>query len=84
MTERDVNGTTLTPLNMLYSGPYSITSVTNDETTDIKMVTLNRNPKYIDNEYHIEKINFRFFREPNHLIKYKSLINVFNDTQNIL
>lgn len=84
MTERDLNGTTLTPLNMLYSGPYSITSVTNDETTDIKMVTLNRNPEYIDNEYHIEKINFRFFREPNHLIKYKSLINVFNDTQNIL
>ena len=84
MTERDVNGTTLTPLNMLYSGPYSITSVTNDETTDIRMVTLNRNPQYIDDEYHIERINFRFFKEPNHLIKYKSLINVFNDTQNIL
>lgn len=84
MTAEEVSGVITNPNQFLYSWPYSITDITNDETTWIRSVILSRNKRFNDPNYHIDKLSFRFFKDPNDLIKYKSMINVFNDTENIL
>ena len=83
-TSEEITWVITNPLEFLYSGPYIVNEITNDETTGIRSVVLTRNKLSSDPDYHIDKLSFRFFKEPNDLIKYKSLINVFNDTENIL
>jgi hypothetical protein len=84
MTSEEITATVVNPTEFLYSGPYIVNDVTNDETTGIKSVILTRNTLFEDSDYHIDRVSFRFFKEPNDLIKYKSMINIFNDTENIL
>jgi ABC-type transport system substrate-binding protein len=84
MTRAEISGTISNPAKFLYSGPYTISDITNDETTGIRSVILVRNKKFTDRSYHIDKISFRFFKTPSDILKYKSMINVFNDTENIL
>lgn len=84
MTAREMTTPSSNPLQYTYSWPYIISAVTNDETTGIRSVILNRNKKNKNDQYHIDKMSFRFFKDPNDLVKYKSMINVFNDTENIL
>lgn len=84
MTTKDISRVITNPNQFLYSGPYIISALNNDETTGIRSVVLTRNKKFEDKNYHIDKLSFKFFKNPSDLLKYKSRINIFNDTENIL
>ena len=69
---------------MLYSWPYKYESTSTDQTTWVKSVVLTRNEYFKNKEYHIDKLTFRFFKDPASLLKYKTMVNIFNDTENVL
>jgi ABC-type transport system substrate-binding protein len=69
---------------MLYSWPYTVDSVWQDENLWIKRLTLSKNKVYPEKEFIIDKIVFKIFNDTSHFLKHKDSINIFNDKTSLI
>ncbi len=81
--EKELEGS-FPPVGWVYSGKYTLTNVSQDETVGITKMTLTKNPEYFANDTFIETILFKIFRDNAHFIKHKNSVNIFNDRENII
>ncbi len=72
------------PVWGLYSGAYTLSSVNQDDTVGITVMTLTKNPEYFQNDAFVDTILLKLFRDNAHFLKHKNSINIFNDKDNIL
>lgn len=83
LTEEEITGKF--PLEaMLYSWPYMVESIGEDETLWIKKLTLKKNPQYSENDFVIEKLIFKIFRDTAHFLKHKDSVSLFNDKESLI
>lgn len=68
----------------LYSGKYKVVLIKEDQNLWIVELSLEKNENYFQNNVYIDKLIFKFFKDANSIIKNKDVINIFNDSENIL
>ncbi|MFA5917074.1 MAG: ABC transporter substrate-binding protein [Candidatus Gracilibacteria bacterium] len=68
----------------LYSGKYKVALIKEDKNLGIVELSLEKNENYFQNDVYIDKLIFKFFKDNNSIIKNKDVINIFNDSENIL
>lgn len=68
----------------LYSGPYKLESIWQDESLWIKRLTLEKNEFFSHTDVFIDKIVFKIFDDTNHFLKHKDSVNLYNDKSNII
>lgn len=68
----------------VYSGPYKVETLAQDENLWIKKLTLDKNPLYKKSDVFIDKISFKVFDDTAHFLKHRETVNIFNDKTNIL
>lgn len=69
---------------MLYSWPYIVDSIWQDENLGIKKLTLSKNKSFPENQFIIDKIVFKVFNDTPHFLKHKDSINIFNDKLSLI
>ncbi len=69
---------------MLYSWPYMLESVGQDENLWIKKLNLTKNPYFSDKVFIIDKLLFKVFEDTSHFLKHKDSINIFNDKSSLI
>lgn len=69
---------------ILYSWPYMLESVGQDENLWIKKLNLTKNPYFSDKEFIIDKLLFKVFEDTSHFLKQKDSINIFNDKWSLI
>ena len=72
------------PIGGIYSGAYTLSSVNQDDTVGITVMTLTKNSEYFQNDAFVDTILLKLFRDNAHFLKHKNSINIFNDKENIL
>lgn len=72
------------PIDGLYSGPYMIETVSYDDSLWIQKLILTKNEYYKEKEVLIAKYIYKIFKDQNHFLKHKDLINIFFDKSKII
>ena len=70
--------------NGIYSGYFTLTSISQDETVGITKITLGKNNDYFGNDMYINFLILNLFRDEAHFLKNKNSFNVFNDKDSII
>ncbi len=68
----------------LYSGKYKVALIKEDKNLWIVELSLEKNENYFQNNIYIDKLIFKFFKNNNSILKNKDIINIFNDSENII
>lgn len=72
------------PIDGLYSWPYLIETVSYDDSLWIQKLILAKNTFYKEKEILIWKYIYKIFKDQNHFLKHKDLINIFFDKNKII
>lgn len=72
------------PIDGLYSWPYMVETVSYDDSLWIQKLILSKNEYYKEKEILIAKYIYKIFKDQNHFLKHKDLINVFFDKNKII
>lgn len=72
------------PIDGLYSGAYKIDTVSYDDSLWIQKLILAKNEHYKEKEILVSKYIYKIFKDSNHLLKHKELINVFFDKNRLI
>lgn len=72
------------PMDWVYSWPYKVDVVSYDDSLWVQKLILTRNENYKDKNILISKYIYRIFRDNEHILKHKDLINIFFDKENII
>lgn len=70
--------------NGIYSGYFTVSSVTQDDTLGITKITLWKNKSYFNNPLYIDYLILNLFRDEAHLMKNKNSFNIFHDKNSII
>lgn len=71
-------------INGVYSGRYTLASISQDETVGITKITLWKNENYFENDMYIQFLILNLFRDETHFLKNKNSFNIFNDKEWII
>ena len=71
-------------INGVYSGRFTLTSISQDETVGITKITFGKNMSYTANNMYIEFLILNLFQDEAHFLKNKNSFNIFNDRNNII
>ncbi len=72
------------PIDGVYSWPYIIETVSYDDSLWIQKLILTKNSFYKEKEILIWKYIYKIFKDQNHFLKHKDLMNVFFDKNKII
>lgn len=72
------------PVDWIFSGPYKIDTVSYDDSLWIQKLILAKNEYYNKEKILISKYIYKIFRDEEHFLKHKDIINVFYDKNNII
>lgn len=72
------------PIDGIYSGPYKVETVSYDDSLGIQKLILTKNENYTKSNVLISKYIYKIFRDTEHFLKHKDIINVFYDKDNII
>lgn len=72
------------PIDGVYSWPYIIETVSYDDSLWIQKLILTKNSFYKEKEILIWKYIYKIFKDQNHFLKHKDLMNVFFDKNRII
>lgn len=72
------------PIDGIYSWPYKIETVSYDDSLGIQKLILAKNDFYTKEKVLISKYIYKIFRDTEHFLKHKDIINVFYDKNNII
>jgi len=72
------------PIDGIYSWPYKIETVSYDDSLGIQKLILIKNEFYTKEKVLIAKYIYKIFRDSDHFLKHKDVINVFYDKNNII
>jgi ABC-type transport system substrate-binding protein len=68
-------------INGVYSGRFTLASISQDETVGITKITLGKNENYFENEMYIQFLILNLFRDESHFLKNKNSFNIYNDKE---
>ena len=71
-------------INGVYSGRFTLASISQDETVGITKITLGKNENYFENDMYIQFLILNLFRDETHFLKNKNSFNIFNDKEWII
>jgi len=71
-------------INGVYSGRFTLASISQDETVGITKITLWKNESYFNNDMYIQFLILNLFRDETHFLKNRNSFNIFNDKNNIV
>ncbi len=71
-------------INGVYSGRFTLASISQDETVGITKITLGKNESYFENDMYIQFLILNLFRDESHFLKNKNSFNIFNDKDGII
>jgi len=71
-------------INGVYSGRFTLASISQDETVGITKITLWKNENYFWNDMFIQFLILNLFRDESHFLKNKNSFNIFNDKDSIV
>lgn len=72
------------PIDGIYSGPYKVDTVSYDDSLWIQKLILTKNEQYKESNILISKYIYKIFKDSNHFLKHKDIINVFFDKNKII
>lgn len=71
-------------INGVYSGRFTLASISQDETVGVTKITLGKNENYFWNDMYIQFLILNLFRDESHFLKNKNSFNIFNDKDSII
>ncbi len=70
--------------NSINSWEYKLTNISQDETSRVTTITLEKNEEFYKNPVYIDKILFKVFENSTDLLKMSDVVNIFNDKNSII
>lgn len=74
----------ISEINGIYSGRFTLASISQDETVGITKITLGKNENYFENNMYIQFLILNLFRDETHFSKNRNTFNIFNDNEWIM